>query len=109
MASIGFDILPQRRHLERLPLHDNGDRAMFDTGRHRLATGLFRQPDSLLRQMRRCQIDITYLCAEQRIAHRTAHHTRLAAVAVQRLEQGSQRLCFQPVRCAGNIDSLTQR
>ncbi len=108
MAAIGFNILPQRRDLERMALHDNSDRAMLDTGRHRLETGFICQPHRILRQMRRCQIDIADLGAEQRVAHCATHDTRLAAIAVQRLEQALQRLCFQPVRLAGNIHTLAQ-
>ena len=36
MAAIGFDVLAQRRHLERVLVDDDGDRAVLDAGRNRL-------------------------------------------------------------------------
>ncbi len=86
MAAVRLHILPQRRHLERMPLHDDGDRAMLHAGRHRLETGFPCQPHRFLGPVRGCEIDIAHLAAQKRVAHRAADDASLAAVAVQRLE-----------------------
>ena len=39
VAAVGFDVLAQRGHLERMLLDDDGDGAVLDAGRHRLEAG----------------------------------------------------------------------
>ena len=50
MAPVGLDVAPERRHLERPPVGDDGDGAVLDPGRRGLQARRFGARDDLRRQ-----------------------------------------------------------
>ena len=77
MAAIGRHVAAQRRDLDRAIGQDGGDRAMRDSGRHRLEPTVAHAADDHLGRQRRRQIDIGDRQAQQHVAHRPTDEPRL--------------------------------
>ncbi len=108
MATIGFDILTQCCHFKRLSLNDNRHRAMLNTSWYGLEACFLSKSYSILRQMRGGQVDITDFCTQQRVAHSSADHARLATITVQCCKKRLKWLRLQPVGTARNIDGMNE-
>ena len=96
LAAECFDVLAQRRDLERMVIDDGGDGAMLDAGRNRLAAGRRDAPHDLLRHRRRRHVDFVDRKPQQRIAHRAADHARFFAVAIEQREQARDLAVLEP-------------
>ena len=87
MAAIGFDVLAQRRDLERMLVDHDGHRAVLDAGRH----GLEARRRHALQTSSGTAVVATSTShdrhAQQRVAHRAADDARLLAVAIEHSEQ----------------------
>jgi hypothetical protein len=93
-----LDVLPQRRHLERMAVDHYRDGAVSDAGGHRLEPCRFGAADHLGRQRRGGDVDLARMLAEKRVAHGPADRARLLAIAVEHGEEARQRPAREPGR-----------
>ena len=96
LAAKGFDVLAQRRDLDRAVIDDGGNCAVLDAGRNCLAAGRFDAADDLLRHRRGRHVDLGDRKPNQRIAHRAADDARFFAVAIKQREQARDVATFKP-------------
>ena len=89
-APIRLDILAQRRHLERLPLHDDRHCAMGDAGGDGLQPGVLRGLGDRFGQGRGGDVDLMRLKTQQRVAHGAADDPRFATGGGERHEQARE-------------------
>ena len=100
LAAEGFDVLAQRRHLDRLMLDDDGDGAVLDAGRDGLAAGrLTRRITSAGSAVVATSISATG-SPKQRVAHGAADDARFLAVAIEQRKEPRNRAFVQPGRIA---------
>ena len=96
VAAEGFDILAQRRHLERPAVDHDRDGAVLDAGRHRLEARGLGATDDLLRDSGGGHVEFKDRLAEQSVSHRAADHARLFAVAIEHLNEARERAFAEP-------------
>ena len=84
VPAVGFDVGPERRHLERSSGRDDRHGTMCDPGRHRLETGSRCPGGDHVGPCRRRNVDIVDRHADQGIANRSAHDAGSIAVHLDR-------------------------
>ena len=95
-AAERFDVLAQRRHLERLAVDNDSDRAMLDAGRFRLEARRLGTAHDFFRHRRRRHVDLANRQFHHRIAHRAADDTGFLAVAIEQREQAGDLGVLEP-------------
>jgi hypothetical protein len=95
--AIGLGIVPERGNLETAAIDDQRHRAVIDPGRHRADARLFSPRDHLLGRPACRQVGIGDRQSHQRIADRTADHTDLFSILVQKREDPAKRFLPEPV------------
>ena len=95
-AAIGFDIMAQRRHFVRLMINHHRHRAMFNPGRMGFQSSGSEDFNDTLRRQRGGKIDLGDGNFQNRIAHGTARHPRLATRFRDDAEDPLQRWRPQP-------------
>ncbi len=91
-----FDVLAQRRYLERMLVDHDGHRAVLDAGRNGLEARRGHALHDFVGHRRRGYIDLQDRHTQQRVADRPAHGARLLAVAIEYGQQPRQRAGRQP-------------
>ena len=89
-ASVGLDIVAQRRDFMMVAARDRGDRAMRDPRRDDLDVRRLQPLRHLLRQQGRRKVDVGDRQTEQRVAHRAADDLDRAAIGRQRYDDPAQ-------------------
>ncbi len=78
-----FDILAQRRYLERLLADHDGHRAVLDAGRNRFEARRGHALHDFVRDSGSGDVDLQNRHPQQRVADRPAHGARLLAVTIE--------------------------
>ena len=90
-ATVGLDVLAQRRRLDRASVDDERHRPVGDAGQRDLEP---RRPCTANHLVGRCrgrEVEIEPRLAEREVAHRAADQARLLAFAVEGFERPRQR------------------
>jgi len=95
-AAIGRDVAAQGGDLDRRAGEHRGDRAVGDSGRHRLDPSRLEPLHDLLGRKPRGEIDIADLEAQQRVAHAAADETGRARAGAERVEQAVHAWAASP-------------
>jgi hypothetical protein len=98
LASIGLNVLSQRRDFDRIAVDNQRHRAVIDAGRHALDTGGPGAADHFVRHCRRGDIHFADRKTEQFIANGSADGPRLLAAAVQQPQHARSGTAREP-RC----------
>ena len=96
VASVGFYILAQRGDFERMPIDNDGDRAVLDTGRHVFEPGSRHPPYHFFWYSGGGHVDLRDRHVQQCVADGATDHTRLLALAIEHAEQPRQCSRCQP-------------